>query len=237
VAFRRVRAADVLVNPANYRRHPEEQREALRAVLREVGFAGALLVRRDRRGRLVLIDGQMRRDDNPDALLPTLVTDLTAREAELLLATYDPLGAMARRDEGQLRALLARVRTDEAALRVLLDRLASGSSATPAAAIPAGPSLADRFLVPPFTVLDARQGYWQERKRQWLALGIRSEIGRGGEAASAFKTAGDQPTRQLMRGRGGKRAAFHGPGRRDTISQEMAKRGGRRGADQPLVPS
>jgi DNA modification methylase len=42
-----------------------------------------------------------------------------------------------------------------------------------------GPSLADRFVVPPFSVLDARQGYWQDRKRQWLGLGIRSELGRG----------------------------------------------------------
>lgn len=41
-------------------------------------------------------------------------------------------------------------------------------------------SLAEKFLVPPFSVLDARQGYWQERKRAWLALGIKSEIGRGG---------------------------------------------------------
>jgi hypothetical protein len=41
------------------------------------------------------------------------------------------------------------------------------------------PSLSDRFLVPPFSVLDARQGYWQERKRYWLAMGIQSELGRG----------------------------------------------------------
>lgn len=38
--------------------------------------------------------------------------------------------------------------------------------------------LTDRFLVPPFTVLDARQGYWQDRKRSWLSLGIRGEVGR-----------------------------------------------------------
>lgn len=44
---------------------------------------------------------------------------------------------------------------------------------------PAG-SLAERFGVPPFTVLDARQGYWQDRKAAWLALGIESELGRGG---------------------------------------------------------
>ena len=40
-------------------------------------------------------------------------------------------------------------------------------------------TLADRFLIPPFSVLDARQGYWQERKRAWIALGIQSELGRG----------------------------------------------------------
>lgn len=36
----------------------------------------------------------------------------------------------------------------------------------------AGASLAERFLVPPFSVLDARQGYWQARKRAWLAMGM-----------------------------------------------------------------
>lgn len=41
-------------------------------------------------------------------------------------------------------------------------------------------SLAARFGIPPFSVLNARGGWWQERKRAWLALGIRSEIGRGG---------------------------------------------------------
>ena len=40
--------------------------------------------------------------------------------------------------------------------------------------------LCERFIVPPFSVLDARQGYWQNRKRAWLSLGIESELGRGG---------------------------------------------------------
>jgi hypothetical protein len=40
-------------------------------------------------------------------------------------------------------------------------------------------SLADRFGVVPFSVLNAREGWWQDRKRAWLALGIQSELGRG----------------------------------------------------------
>lgn len=42
-----------------------------------------------------------------------------------------------------------------------------------------GGELAKRFLFPPFTVLNAREGVWQDRKKAWLRLGIRSEIGRG----------------------------------------------------------
>jgi len=40
-------------------------------------------------------------------------------------------------------------------------------------------TLAGRFGVPPFSVLDARKGWWQDRKRAWIDLGIRSELGRG----------------------------------------------------------
>lgn len=39
--------------------------------------------------------------------------------------------------------------------------------------------LSSRFLVAPFSVLNAREGWWQERKQRWLDIGIRSELGRG----------------------------------------------------------
>ena len=40
--------------------------------------------------------------------------------------------------------------------------------------------LSDRFMLPPFSVLNAREGWWQARKKAWIALGIKSELGRGG---------------------------------------------------------
>ncbi len=40
-------------------------------------------------------------------------------------------------------------------------------------------ALRERFDFPPFTVLNAREGAWQDRKRAWLACGIQSEVGRG----------------------------------------------------------
>lgn len=45
---------------------------------------------------------------------------------------------------------------------------------------PPRPNLtSERFLIPPFSVLNAREGFWQERKRAWISLGIKSELGRG----------------------------------------------------------
>ena len=41
--------------------------------------------------------------------------------------------------------------------------------------------LAERFGIPPFSVLNAREGWWQKRKKAWLELGIQSEIGRDDE--------------------------------------------------------
>lgn len=40
-------------------------------------------------------------------------------------------------------------------------------------------TLTDAFIAPPFSILDTRQGYWQDRKAQWKSLGIKSEVGRG----------------------------------------------------------
>jgi hypothetical protein len=47
----------------------------------------------------------------------------------------------------------------------------------------AGGVLNKQFLVPPFSVLDTRQGYWQERKQAWIGLGLQGEVGRSGVRA------------------------------------------------------
>lgn len=43
---------------------------------------------------------------------------------------------------------------------------------------PTGGGLCEKFIVPPFSILDTRQGYWQDRKRAWKDLGLQSEAGR-----------------------------------------------------------
>ena len=41
--------------------------------------------------------------------------------------------------------------------------------------------LRDKFMEPPFSVLDTKGGGWQKRKRQWKQLGIESHLGREAE--------------------------------------------------------
>lgn len=38
--------------------------------------------------------------------------------------------------------------------------------------------LRDRFIEPPFSVLDTKSGNWQRRKKLWITKGIKSEVGR-----------------------------------------------------------
>ena len=87
--------AELMANPANWRRHPPVQRAALDLMLARVGFAGAVLWNR-RLGQL--IDGHLRVEAAKaagEAQLPAVIVDMDADEERLLLAAYDPLGAMA----------------------------------------------------------------------------------------------------------------------------------------------
>jgi DNA modification methylase len=114
--LRRVKASELLPNPRNWRRHPSEQASALQGILKEVGYADALLARETPEG-LMLIDGHLRAETTPDQCVPVLVLDLTEDEADKILLTLDPLGALATVDESSLRSLMDSVKfsTDELA--------------------------------------------------------------------------------------------------------------------------
>lgn len=124
IGLRRVRAAELKEHPRNWRLHPKRQREALRALLQEVGFADAL-VAREQDGDLVLIDGHLRRSLDPDQVVPVLVLDVSEREADKLLATLDPITGLATADPEPLRDLLSRVSFSSEALRQLLGELSA----------------------------------------------------------------------------------------------------------------
>ncbi len=116
--------ADLLANPRNWRTHPPDQRAALAGSLAEVGWVAQVLVNRTT-GHVV--DGHARLEEaisRREPTVPVLYVELSTDEEALVLATLDPIGAMATADAGKLRELLAEVSVDDAGLARLLADLA-----------------------------------------------------------------------------------------------------------------
>lgn len=128
---------NLLANPSNWRTHPQHQKDALRGVLSEVGFVQRVIV--NQRSGFV-VDGHARvavaMQEN-QAEIPVLYVDLTDEEEALILATLDPLGALAGKDDEQLAELLDRVSAEDPAVQALLDDLLD--SIAKAEEIPPGP--------------------------------------------------------------------------------------------------
>jgi DNA modification methylase len=62
--------------------------------------------------------------------------------------------------------------------------------------------LARRFEFPPFSVLNAREGLWQDRKRAWIDIGLKSEIGRGASPGDSPRPACDYSNKERGDGTG-----------------------------------
>jgi hypothetical protein len=120
--LRQVKASELLPNPKNWRRHPASQSNALRGVLADIGYADALIAYETPDG-LMLIDGHLRAETTPDTEVPVLVTDLNEQEADKLLATLDPLAAMAEQDNPALESLLKDMATPNDALAHMLEQM------------------------------------------------------------------------------------------------------------------
>ena len=119
--------AELAAHPGNWRRHPEFQRRALRASLGDVGWVTGVIV-----NRLTghLLDGHARVEEalaRGEPTVPVTFVELTADEELLVLATLDPIGALAVADGTALDDLLESVATTDADLQALLDDLAVSS--------------------------------------------------------------------------------------------------------------
>lgn len=127
----------LLPHPQNWRRHPAQQRAVLRSLLQSVGIADALLVYESPRyGGLTILDGHLRQAEFPRQEWPCLVLDVSDAEADVLLATLDPLVGMAETDSAQLRGLLEQLEGQDAPLQEWLQQFAEESGAVPPAFLP-----------------------------------------------------------------------------------------------------
>ncbi len=116
----------LLANPSNWRIHPKAQQDALAGVLEEVGWVQSVIVNRTTGN---LVDGHLRvslalREGTPT--IPVVYVELTPEEENLVLATIDPIGAMAATDKAQLETLLSEVSTSSPAVRDLFESMGKG---------------------------------------------------------------------------------------------------------------
>lgn len=62
------------------------------------------------------------------------------------------------------------------------------------------PLLRDKFMEPPFSVLNTMGGDWQKRKKYWSALGMQSELGRDARAIQSEAFDPEKYGRKIMTG-------------------------------------
>jgi hypothetical protein len=121
----------LLANPLNFRIHPKAQQDALAGVLNEVGWVQDVIVNQ-RTGHV--IDGHLRVSlaiSKEEPTIPVVYVDLEEHEERLILATIDPLSAMAATDATKLDELLREVATGDEAIQAMLDQLAQRSGLVP----------------------------------------------------------------------------------------------------------
>ena len=145
VGYGEVSPAKLRAHPANWRDHPDAQHDAMTEILTGVGLVQNIIVNKrlstswpkKERNVQTLIDGHLRltlalRDGH--RRLPVTYVDLTPDEESLVLATLDPVAAMAVADETKLADLLQSVNAsallesiDGNSLNNLLESLEEGA--------------------------------------------------------------------------------------------------------------
>ena len=121
---RRVRAGDLIPHGSNWRKHPPTQRAAMEAILEEVGDIDYLKVVETPEG-LMLVDGHLRADIQADSEVDVVVLDLDPQEQAKVLATFDPLAAMAQTNMDQFLALAETIESESQMINDLLEAVAN----------------------------------------------------------------------------------------------------------------
>jgi hypothetical protein len=121
-------ASEFKANERNWRIHPREQRDALKGVLSEVGWVTGVITNKTTGN---VIDGHARIEEalklGDDTPVPFIEVELSEDEEAKILATFDPISAMAVADKEQLDALLRDVQSADAGVMQMLDDLAKAN--------------------------------------------------------------------------------------------------------------
>ena len=187
--YRMVDVADLVPYAENARTHTDEQVAEIAASILEFGFINPVIIS----GTEPLLAGHGRLlAAYRLGLVSVPAVDaswLTPIQIEAYRIADNKIAENSTWDTGLLRVALGRLKT--ASFDLSLTGFSLGETQTlfklgGSGAPSANGSLAARFGIPPFSVLNAREGWWQERKRAWIDFGVRGDEGRGEEGALTF---------------------------------------------------
>lgn len=199
----RVKLNDLIQLQGNLKSLHEKDYWKFKKQLIENGFTSPFIIWIDHKGKKRLLDGHQR--------LATL--KMMGAEKILVPETYMAIEVFAE-DEKRARKILLGLAsvvgkmTDESLsefaiesgldLKFIEDNISlpfnfglnelstgeSNSSSSPGTDEEKKTKMLDKFIVPPFSVLDTKQGYWRDRRKFWEDFGLKSEAGRDAQLLS-----------------------------------------------------
>ena len=83
------------------------------------------VIARETEDGLQILDGVLRAEVMGDELVPVLIVDLDDQEAAKMLATFDPIGDLAMKDDAAFALLLPEIGdlTDDGDIRLMLEQI------------------------------------------------------------------------------------------------------------------
>lgn len=196
-----VKVAAITPHPENPRVHPDAQVDGLgKSMFDEFGVVMPPVV--DENNRLIAGEGRWlsAKKRGVDALPCIVVRGWSESKKRRFMVADNRLPMLAGFDDAAYSAVLALIKDEGLPLDALGFDDASLAAALAAEAGRAQlGNLAESFGVPPFTVLTAREGWWQDRKRAWIALGIQSELGRGAAPGGSMQPTINPETGKICR--------------------------------------
>lgn len=199
VEYAEVDPKHLIPNPKNWRTHSSTQSSVLKGVMNEVGIVQNVIVNR-KTGRL--IDGHLRVElaiKTNQATVPVTYVEVEEAEESYLLATLDPISALAGSDVQILQELLTDVKTTDDSVADLIQQLANQdklywnedtnevTTIDSTTSKKVGAKHKDAKLVDAiFTWSDPREGVIEMALKAGLSYGIRSGYRVSSNAAPIF---------------------------------------------------
>lgn len=172
-------------NPKNPNEHPEEQIELLAKIIKARGWRKPITVS-TRSGLIVSGHGRLLAAKAAGlSHVPVDFQHYDSEEAEMSdLLADNRLAELSEINDKMLAEIFATVHMESPEMtgytqddiNAIMGQLDFGDE-EPVEEEPA-PSISERFIFPPTTVLNGREGEWTKRKDAWKRIGISSEVGR-----------------------------------------------------------